>query len=62
MPGAWDKLAEDFRKHPPVLIADFYSDPNAQYPVHDFPILAKLLAEHYEPVARTDEGVVYRMR
>ena len=61
VPGAWDKLAEDFRKHPPVLIADFYSDPNAQYPVHDFPILAKLLAEHYEPVARTDEGVVYRM-
>ena len=28
----------------------------------DFPILAKLLAEYYEPVARTDEGVVYRMR
>lgn len=62
VPGAWDKLAEDFRKHPPVLIADFYSDPNAQYAVHDFPILAKLLAEHYEPVARTAEGVVYRMR
>ena len=62
VPGAWDKLEEDFRKHPPVLIADFYSDPNAQYAVHDFPILAKLLAEHYEPVARTAEGVVYRMR
>jgi 4-amino-4-deoxy-L-arabinose transferase-like glycosyltransferase len=62
VPGAWDKLEEDFRKHPPVLIVDLYSGPDAQYPVRDFPILAKLLAEHYESVARTAEGVVYRMR
>ena len=29
------------------------------YPVRDFPILAKLLAERYQPVARTAEGVIY---
>jgi hypothetical protein len=28
----------------------------------NFPILAKLLAERYQPVARTAEGVIYRMR
>jgi Dolichyl-phosphate-mannose-protein mannosyltransferase len=62
VPGAWDNLEEDFRKHPPVYIADHYSDPDAPYPVRDFPILAKLLAEHYEPVARTAQGVIYRTR
>jgi hypothetical protein len=30
--------------------------------VKDFPILAKLLAERYEPVVDTAEGVIYRMR
>jgi hypothetical protein len=62
VPKAWSNLEEDFRKHPPVYIADHYSDPDAQYPVQDFPILARLLAEHYEPVARTAEGVIYRIR
>jgi 4-amino-4-deoxy-L-arabinose transferase-like glycosyltransferase len=62
VPGAWDNLEEDFRKHPPVYIADHYSSPGAQYPVRDFPILAKLLAEHYELVARTAQGVIYRIR
>ena len=62
VPGAWSNLEEDFRKHPPVYIADHYSGPDAQYPVRDFPILARLLAEHYEPVARTAQGVIYRIR
>jgi 4-amino-4-deoxy-L-arabinose transferase-like glycosyltransferase len=62
MPGAWRNLEEDFRKHPPVYIADHYSGPDAQYPVRDFPILARLLAEHYQPVARTAQGVIYRIR
>ena len=62
VPGAWRNLEEDFRKHPPVYIADHSSGPQAQYPVRDFPILAGLLAEHYEPVARTAQGVVYRIR
>jgi 4-amino-4-deoxy-L-arabinose transferase-like glycosyltransferase len=62
VPGAWDKLEEDFRKHPPVLIVDLYSNPDAQYPVRDFPVLARLLAQRYRAVAKTAEGVVYRMR
>jgi len=61
-PFAWATLEEDFKKHPPVYIVDLYSEPGALYPVRDFPILAKLLAEQYQPVARTAEGVVYRMR
>src|SRR2546423_7595736 len=61
-PFAWATLEEDFKKHPPAYIVDLYSEPGALYPVRDFPILAKLLAERYQPVARTAEGVVYRMR
>jgi len=61
-PGAWATLEQDFKKHPPAYIVDLYSEPGALYPVRDFPILAKLLAERYQPVARTAEGVVYRMR
>jgi hypothetical protein len=34
----------------------------AQHPVNNFAILAKLLKERYEPVARAAEGVIYRMR
>jgi hypothetical protein len=63
VPGAWATLEQDFRRHPPVYIVDLLFDPkNAPYPMRDFPILAKLLAERYQPVARTTEGVVYRMR
>ena len=62
VPGAWNDLEEDFRKHPPVLIADLYSNPGAQYPVHDFPVLARLLAQRYRAVAKTADGVIYRMR
>ncbi|MDP9003620.1 MAG: glycosyltransferase family 39 protein [Verrucomicrobiota bacterium] len=62
VPGAWSNLEADFRQHPPVYIADHYAEPNAQYPVCDFPILAKLLAEQYEPVAQTAQGIVYRIR
>ena len=62
VPGAWTNLEQDFRKHPPIYIVDVQSDPGAQYPVRDFPILARLLAKQYRQVARTDEGVIYRMR
>jgi hypothetical protein len=60
VPGSWDNLQQDFAKHPPAYIIDLYSEPGARYPVQQFPILAKLLREHYQPVARTAEGVVYR--
>jgi 4-amino-4-deoxy-L-arabinose transferase-like glycosyltransferase len=62
VPGAWAMLEQDFKKHPPAYIVDLYSAPGALYPVRDFPILAKLLAERYQPVAHTAEGVIYRMR
>jgi 4-amino-4-deoxy-L-arabinose transferase-like glycosyltransferase len=62
VPGAWANLEQDFRKHPPIYIVDVESDPGAQYPVRSFPILARLLTDHYREVERTDEGVIYRMR
>ncbi|HEX4696177.1 MAG TPA: glycosyltransferase family 39 protein [Candidatus Udaeobacter sp.] len=63
LPGAWSTLEQDFARHPPIYIVDVQPDSkSAQYPVKNFPILAKLLAERYEPVAHTAEGVIYRMR
>jgi hypothetical protein len=63
LPGAWNTLQQDFARHPPTYIVDVEADPKtAEEPVKDFPILAKLLAERYQPVAHTAEGVIYRMR
>jgi hypothetical protein len=62
LPGAWTTLEQDFARHPPTYIVDVQADPKtAQHPVKNFPILAKLLAERYQPVAHTAEGVIYRM-
>ena len=61
LPGAWSNLERDFARHPPTYIIDVQADPKtAEYPVRDFPILAKLLKERYQPVARTAEGVIYQ--
>ena len=62
IPGAWANLEQDFAKHPPVYIVDLFANPGALYPVKNFPILAELLTGKYQPVARTTEGVIYRMR
>jgi hypothetical protein len=62
MPHAWSELEEDLARHPPAYILDYYSHPGARYPVRDFPFLAKLLADRYQVVATTAEGVIYRMR
>ena len=63
LPGAWENLQRDFSKHPPTYIVDVQSDTRTlQYPVKNFPILTKLLKERYQPVARTAEGMIYRMR
>jgi len=63
LPGAWITLEQDFTRHPPTYIVDVQPDPkSAQYPVKNFPILAKLLAQRYQPVAHTAEGVIYKMR
>lgn len=60
VPGAWDNLAADFAKHPPAFIVDVQSDVRQPHPVQDFPVLAKLLAEQFRPLAQTAEGVVYQ--
>ncbi|PYK68252.1 MAG: hypothetical protein DME45_08395 [Verrucomicrobia bacterium] len=63
LPGAWSTLQRDFAKHPPSYIVDVQSDSRTlQYPVKNFPILDTLLKERYQPVARTAEGTIYRMR
>ncbi len=63
LPGAWTTLEQEFTRHPPAYIVDVQPDPNSeQHPVKNFPILAKLLAERYQAVAHTAEGVIYRMR
>jgi hypothetical protein len=62
MPDAWATLEQDFARHAPVFIVDVQVPAkNARYPVKDFPILAKLIAERYRPVARVAEGVIYRL-
>jgi len=61
IPGAWATLEQDFRKHPPSYIVDTESGPSGDYPVQNFPVLAKLLAERYLPIARTNDGVIYRL-
>src|SRR5438552_7999301 len=56
LPGAWTILEQDFARHPPTYIADVQPEPKrAPYPVKHLPILAKLLAERYEPGAPTAE-------
>src|SRR6516165_4376555 len=60
LPGAWTTLQRDFEKHPPAYIVDLYSEPDALYPIRDFPILANLLSQRYQPVAHTAEGVIYQ--
>lgn len=63
LPGAWSTLQRDFVRHPPAYIVDVHPGPNtAEYPVKDFPILAKFLSERYQPVARTAESVIYGIR
>jgi 4-amino-4-deoxy-L-arabinose transferase-like glycosyltransferase len=63
LPGAWSNLQRDFAMHPPAYIVDIHPGPKtAEYPVKDFPILAKFLRERYQPVARTGESVIYGMR
>ncbi len=61
----WGQSSEmrDFARHPPAYIVDVHPGPRtAEYPVKNFPILAKFLRERYQPVARTAESVIYGMR
>ncbi len=60
--SAWTRLEQDFARHPPAYIVESRVGSDRRYPVQDFPILARLLAQRYQPVARTAEGVVYQRR
>ncbi len=61
VPGSWEKLDQDFKAHPPQYIVDVHEDAkNAQYPIRQFPVLARWL-ESYEPVANVKEGIIYRL-
>jgi 4-amino-4-deoxy-L-arabinose transferase-like glycosyltransferase len=62
LPGAWTILQQDFALHPPVFIVESTANRDTQYPVHDFPILAKLLTDQYRLVAQTAEGLIYRRK
>jgi 4-amino-4-deoxy-L-arabinose transferase-like glycosyltransferase len=62
LPGAWANLEQDFARHPPAYIIDVQEGRNGEYPVRNFPILARLLEKKYQPVARTVEGAIYRRR
>jgi 4-amino-4-deoxy-L-arabinose transferase-like glycosyltransferase len=61
LPGAWETLEREFAEHPPLLLVD--TDPGTEtkkYPPTKYPYLRRLLAEEYQEVFATPEGVVYR--
>jgi len=60
VPGAWANFQRDIAEHPPVYFVDTESGPGARYPVSKFPLIARLLADHYRQVYRAADGVVYR--
>ena len=62
LPAAWPALEQDFDRHPPAYIFESQLGQDKLYPAQDFPILARLLAEKYQPVLRTAEGLIYRKR
>lgn len=60
VPGAWANFAADFSRHPPRFIIDTQAGPGDAYPIHDFPVLARLVARDYQRAAFFSDGTVYR--
>lgn len=60
--GAWSELKADLDAHPPAFIVDTEAHKDSQHPMAQFPYLARLVAEHYRPVVRLREAVIYRRR
>jgi 4-amino-4-deoxy-L-arabinose transferase-like glycosyltransferase len=61
VPGAWDTLAADLRRHPPSFILD--TDVRrrvAKYPISRFPWLADLVAREYHLDYQAVDAAVYR--
>jgi len=60
VPGAWDQFADDMAARPAAFIVEVRSHRAVHYPIEQFPMLSRLLAEHYRAVAHVAEGVIYR--
>ena len=60
IPGAWANFEADLAAHPPPYIVDVQLPGAVHYPVNDFPMLERLLADSYRPVAQSAEGTIYR--
>jgi dolichyl-phosphate-mannose-protein mannosyltransferase len=63
VPGAWSHFEDDCKRHPPeyIVVLQLHAR-DARYPVSDFPVLDRLLANRYQQVAETPDGIVYRTR
>lgn len=60
VPGSWDNLLADFARHPPRYIVDTDAVRAVpMYLIRKFPVLDRLLAEHYRLVHRAPEGLIY---
>ncbi len=60
-PGAWEILEEELLRDPPRYIVDTEAvNEVPKYHIDRFPILQRILVQHYEPVHRAPRGVIYR--
>ena len=60
VPGAWEQLAEDFSRHPPLFIVDNdATHGSSKYQMSAYPIMKDLL-DNYELVYRSSDGPIYR--
>jgi 4-amino-4-deoxy-L-arabinose transferase-like glycosyltransferase len=60
-PGAWKTLQEEFCQSPPSYFVD--TDPGTiakKYPPSRYPFLKRFLAQNYEVVLSTPNGVIYK--
>jgi 4-amino-4-deoxy-L-arabinose transferase-like glycosyltransferase len=62
VPGAWEQLAEDFSRHPPLFIVDNdATHGTSKYQMSAYPIMDDLL-NGYELVRESSDGPIYRKR
>jgi hypothetical protein len=62
VPGAWEQLAEDFSRHPPLFIVDNdATHGTSKYQMSAYPIMDDLL-NGYELVRESADGPIYRKR
>lgn len=61
-PGAWEQLAEDFGRHPPLFIVDNdATHGTSKYQMSAYPIMDTLMLD-YELVRESSDGPIYRRR